>query len=215
MRRLLKNSLIVLMCGVAVSLTISSASAQRRPGGPRPPGGRGPAAGGARPNAGERASEIKPYDEVITKKAVSKPGLLLTHQVDETLYFEILPEKFGKDMLWVTQIEQTESAWPSNVRRHRPVATSHSLIELPLVEYRTRCASGVKQTEESEYVDPSNVHKHSPLSTSQNLIVSSWPIDIAFRPSGATQIVRTGRSCALRVRTRCPVPKSQRRTLPS
>ena len=57
------------------------------------------------------ASEIKPYDEIITKDAVSKPGLFLTHQVGDKLYYEIVPGRFGKDMLWVTQIDQTQAGF--------------------------------------------------------------------------------------------------------
>ena len=99
---------LLLVSGILAGALAPPAFAQPRGRGPRPSGG-----GGERPAQGgeEKKSEIKPYDEVITKEAVSKPGLFLTHQVGDKLYYEIEPSRFGKDMLWVTQIEQTQAGF--------------------------------------------------------------------------------------------------------
>ena len=99
---------LLLVSGIVAGALAPAAFAQPRGRGPRPSGG-----GGDRPAQGgeEKKSEIKPYDEVITKEAVSKPGLFLTHQVGDKLYYEIVPSRFGKDMLWVTQIEQTQAGF--------------------------------------------------------------------------------------------------------
>jgi hypothetical protein len=96
----------ILTCGLLVCWAASPALAQPRARGPRPSGG------GERPaGQSEEKSDIKPYDDVITKDAVSRPGLFLTHQLGEKLYYEIDPSRFGKDMLWVTQIEQTQAGF--------------------------------------------------------------------------------------------------------
>ncbi len=98
-----------------LSLLADPSWAQQRRRGPRPdgpPSGARPGGAGARPaGEGENATKIKPYDEVITDKAVSKAGLFLTHRVDDKLYYEIVPAKLDKDMLWVTQIEETQSGF--------------------------------------------------------------------------------------------------------
>ena len=52
---------------------------------------------------------IKPYDEVITEKAVSDTGLFDVHKVDEDYFFEIPDSLFGKEMLMVTRIAKTAS----------------------------------------------------------------------------------------------------------
>ena len=52
---------------------------------------------------------IKPYDEVITEKAVSDIGLFDVHKVDEDYFFEIPDSLFGKEMLMVTRIAKTAS----------------------------------------------------------------------------------------------------------
>lgn len=73
--------------------------------------GGGAAQGG--PKGGDDAKEtsIKPYDEIITSKAVSKPGLFLTHMVKEKLYYELPKEQLDQDMLWVTSIKKTQSGF--------------------------------------------------------------------------------------------------------
>ena len=52
---------------------------------------------------------IKPYDEVITEKAVSDTGLFDVHKVDEDYFYEIPDSLFGKEMLMVTRIAKTAS----------------------------------------------------------------------------------------------------------
>jgi hypothetical protein len=98
-----------------LSLFADSSWAQQRRRGPRPdgpPSGERPGGtSGRAAGEGQNETKIKPYDEVITDKAVSKAGLFLTHQVDDKLYYEIVPAKLDKDMLWVTQIEGTQSGF--------------------------------------------------------------------------------------------------------
>lgn len=83
----------------------TEANAQRRGGGQR--GGDGAARGGQESSASEDGT--KKYDEVITDKAETKVGLFKVHKVGDKLYYEIPREQLGKDMLWVTSIEQTVS----------------------------------------------------------------------------------------------------------
>jgi Met-zincin/Domain of unknown function (DUF5117)/Domain of unknown function (DUF5118) len=51
----------------------------------------------------------KPYDEVITEDAVTDPGLFTVHTLGDKLYYEIVPDAFGDDLLWVTQIAKTQA----------------------------------------------------------------------------------------------------------
>jgi len=51
--------------------------------------------------------KIKPYDEVITEEAVTRTGLFRVHQVEDKLYFELLPDLLERELLWVTQIAET------------------------------------------------------------------------------------------------------------
>jgi hypothetical protein len=55
----------------------------------------------------KKDSKIKPYDEVITEDAKTDVGFFRTHRVKDKLYFEIPPEAFGRELVWVAQIEQT------------------------------------------------------------------------------------------------------------
>jgi len=49
---------------------------------------------------------IKPYDEVITKEAVSDSGLFHVHKIKDDFYYEIPFANLEKDMLWVSRIAQ-------------------------------------------------------------------------------------------------------------
>jgi hypothetical protein len=55
------------------------------------------------------ASRIRPYDRVVTKDAKTSAGLFLVHRLEDRIFFEIPTEKLGKEMLLVTQIEQTQA----------------------------------------------------------------------------------------------------------
>ena len=57
--------------------------------------------------SGRPRVRIRPYDRVITKEAKTSPGLFLVHRIEDKVYFEIPTAELGKEMLWVTQLEQT------------------------------------------------------------------------------------------------------------
>src|SRR5438552_11070070 len=59
----------------------------------------------------KKPDAIKPYNKVITKEAKSERGLFAVHRVDDKFYFEIPTNEFGKEFLWVTQIERTQSGY--------------------------------------------------------------------------------------------------------
>jgi hypothetical protein len=55
--------------------------------------------------------KVRPYDRVITKEAKTSPGLFLVHRIEDRVYFEIPTTELGKEMLWVTQLEQTQAGY--------------------------------------------------------------------------------------------------------
>lgn len=84
---------------------LSTAIAQGRPANPNFPGG---GAGGRGGGAGAAArQEPKPYNEVITDKAISHSGLFTVHRVEDKWYFEIPDSIFGRDILVSTRYTRT------------------------------------------------------------------------------------------------------------
>jgi Met-zincin/Domain of unknown function (DUF5117)/Domain of unknown function (DUF5118) len=69
--------------------------------GPKPSVGVAPA---AKSEKSDSTQPIKPYDKVITAKAITRRGLVITHEVDDKLYFETPRSVLGTDMLLVTTI---------------------------------------------------------------------------------------------------------------
>lgn len=51
--------------------------------------------------------EIKPYDKVITKEAITDDGLFKVHTIKEDFFYEIPDSLFGREMLMVTRIAKT------------------------------------------------------------------------------------------------------------
>src|SRR5690348_7354432 len=62
---------------------------------------------GGRGGRGQAEPQIRPYERVITKEAVSKSGVFTTHRVKERLYYEIPKDMLGREFLWVSEIKAT------------------------------------------------------------------------------------------------------------
>lgn len=76
--------------------------AQQRPAGPpATPGATAPADGAA--PAGPRRGP-RPYAQVITARAITRPGMITVHKVDERWYFEVPDSILSRDQLLVTRI---------------------------------------------------------------------------------------------------------------
>lgn len=93
-----------------VFLAADTVAAQRGRGGGRRSGGSAPEEA-----AKERSDGIKPYDEVVTEDFVADPGLFLVHQgageKEGKVYYEIPESALNKDMLWVSQLAQTQAGF--------------------------------------------------------------------------------------------------------
>jgi hypothetical protein len=70
-----------------------------------------------------KAVEIRPYDEVITKKAKSTPGVFAVHRLNDKIYYEIPTDVYGKLMLWTTEIAKAPSGvgWGGSALGNRVV----------------------------------------------------------------------------------------------
>lgn len=58
-------------------------------------------------------SKIKSYTEVITAKAVSKPGLFTVHRVDDKYYFEIPDSLLEREVLFTTRLSKVATGSPA------------------------------------------------------------------------------------------------------
>ena len=54
-----------------------------------------------------KKGDIKPYDKVITKEAITDEGLFKVHQVDDKHFYEIPDSLFNREMLMVSRISKT------------------------------------------------------------------------------------------------------------
>lgn len=52
-------------------------------------------------------AQPKPYDQVITKKALSQKGMITTHKLEDKFFFEIADSILGRDILVVSRISKS------------------------------------------------------------------------------------------------------------
>lgn len=86
--------------------TITIASAQNRQGGGGAPTDTTRRAPGGMPGAGARA-QPRPYNTVITDKALTRRGMITTHKLDDKFFFEIADTTLGRDILVVSRISKS------------------------------------------------------------------------------------------------------------
>ena len=94
---MLKNTLYLLL---ACTITLSSCSSLQSKKTKKP-------AATAAKKPGKNKNAIKPYKEVITKKAKSDPGLFTVHNIEDKYFYEIPDSLFNREMLMVTRIAKT------------------------------------------------------------------------------------------------------------
>ncbi|HEY4219428.1 MAG TPA: zinc-dependent metalloprotease [Gemmatimonadaceae bacterium] len=70
------------------------------------------AAGAGRGGAAQAAAQPRPYNRVITARAITKRGMFLVHRVGDRLYFEIPRREMGKDELVVGRYARAAAANP-------------------------------------------------------------------------------------------------------
>lgn len=95
--------------GLLMVAVVSTAVAQQRPGNPNqtPATGNAGATPGQRPAAAGRQEPPKPYKDVITERAISRPGLFTVHRVEDKWYFEIPDSIIGREILVSTRYGKT------------------------------------------------------------------------------------------------------------
>ncbi len=98
---MLSKALVIRLATVAMSATlamtlVSPATAQDK--------------NGDKPDK-KKKSSIKPYDDVVTEKFETTKGLFIVHNDGEKILYEIPPATLDTDMLWVTQIEETQAGY--------------------------------------------------------------------------------------------------------
>lgn len=103
----MKKILLLTLLGAAA---ISAADAQTRPTNPTttPTSDTTKRAGGIG-FPGAAKAQPKPYEQVITNKAISRKGMITTHKIDDKFFFEIADSTLGRDILVVSRISRAGS----------------------------------------------------------------------------------------------------------
>src|SRR6187402_3832204 len=57
-------------------------------------------------------AKVRPYKDVITARAETKPGLFLVHKIDDKYYFEIPDSLLKREVLFTTRLVKVPSGSP-------------------------------------------------------------------------------------------------------
>jgi hypothetical protein len=97
-----KNLFTVLL--VAGAVTLVHAQRPTQGGAPTDSTRRAPGAFGA---AAAPKAQPKPYDQVITSKALTRKGMITAHRIEDKFYFEIADTTLNRDILVVSRISKS------------------------------------------------------------------------------------------------------------
>ncbi len=93
----------------ALAVQFSTSVVAQTPPAPVPQGPPAPAesAQDTPPPSREEATQIRPYERVVTKEATSDDGLFAVHRIRDRVLYEIPKAMLGREFLWVSQIART------------------------------------------------------------------------------------------------------------
>ena len=143
-----KRSSILVALSVCLAVAVASpALAQRR--GPRTP--RQGAAGQAKPTGTPAKPAtpvtVKPYDEVVTKDAVTQQGVFLIHRIKDKVLWEIPASMYDRVFLWQTEIAEVpddDGSYPGIAAGTHVVSFERRDDRIFMVEHNYDIRSAVK-----------------------------------------------------------------------
>jgi len=91
----------------ALMISLPAGSAQEKPkDAPKKKAPISVPAGPIIPKPAPESGKLKKYDDVITKDAVTMPGVFAVHRIDDKIFFEIPADKLGRLMLWQAEVSK-------------------------------------------------------------------------------------------------------------
>ncbi|GHB60012.1 hypothetical protein GCM10008107_06540 [Psychrosphaera saromensis] len=57
----------------------------------------------------KKKEKLKPYEDIVTDKAITSKGVFTTHLVDNKAYFEIPADQFGREFVWQVKTSGTQA----------------------------------------------------------------------------------------------------------
>lgn len=109
-----------------------------------------------------------PYDELITDDVQTTAGMFLVHQKEGQVYYEIPLSSFSTDMLWVTQIEQTQAGY-----RFAGTHVGDRIVRWEQKDEKTILLRDIKYAIRADGKDPI---QEAVASTSVPAIIKTFPV---------------------------------------
>jgi hypothetical protein len=172
---------------VVVATPVIGATQQPPPQPPPAPAGAQPGAQpgaqqGAQQGQGQQPRRPRPYAQVITNRAISDPGGITVHRVDDRWFFEVPDSLARRDFLFVTRV----AGVPANFGGFTSAGTS---LEDRLVRFEREGDRAVlRSLEVGAYADDSLPIARSVAENNYGPILAAFPIQ-AFGRDSASYVV--------------------------
>jgi len=178
------RSVFAALAGVSIAFATPVVAAQQpQPQPPANPAGAQPGAQqGAQQGQGQQPRRPRPYAQVITNRAVTDPGGITVHRVDDRYFFEIPDSLVRRDFLFVSRL----AGLPANFGG---LASAGMSVEDRVVRWeRSGDRVLLRTMEVSAYADDSLAIAQSVATNNIGPILASFPIQ-AFGRDSATYVI--------------------------
>ena len=149
------------------------------------PGGRGKGRFKGKGNAAT-TTELKKYDDVITKDGKTFPGVFVVHRIDDKVYFEIPKDGFGQLMLWQARSPRGRPASAGAASRSATASSAGTAAA-------TRSTSGRSPSPSAPTARPSSAPSIRPTWTRSSAASPSRPRARTAPPSSTSPPLFTER----------------------
>lgn len=130
------------------------------------------------------SGQLKRYDEVITKKAVSKNGMFRVHQIEEQYFFEVPDSLLNRDILVVNRISKAPAGLRPNVNVYGGDEVAENVIRFEMGPFNRLFMKRMVFREKSNDSTENGLYR-AMLNSSLQPIVAAFPVKALGKDTSA------------------------------
>lgn len=130
------------------------------------------------------ASQPKPYEEIITKKAISKNGMFRVHQVEEQYFFEVPDSLLNRDILVVNRISKAPAGLRPGLNVYGGDEVAENVIRFEKGPFNRLFMKRMVFREKSNDTTENGLYR-AMLNSSLQPIVAAFPVKAFGKDSSA------------------------------
>ncbi len=130
------------------------------------------------------SGQLKRYDEIITKKAISKNGMFRVHQIEEQYFFELPDSMLNRDILVVNRISKAPAGLRPNVNVYGGDEVAENVIRFEMGPFNRLFMKRMVFREKSDDSTENGLYR-AMLNSSLQPIVAAFPVKALGKDTSA------------------------------